>query len=44
MNSKNYCPKKLIICVVMCILSAVLLLFAGIGIGYGMQSELASED
>lgn len=39
MNSKNYCPKKLIICVVICILSAVLLLFAGIGIGYGMHSE-----
>ena len=39
MNSKNYCPKKLIICVVICILSAVILLFAGIGIGYGMHSE-----
>ena len=39
MNSKKYCPKKLIICVVMCILSAVLLIFAGIGIGYGMHSE-----
>lgn len=39
MNSKKDCLKKPIVCVVICILSAVILLFAGIGIGYGMYSE-----
>ena len=44
MNSKNNHPKKPIVCVLLCVLSAVILLSAGIGIGYGMRPEPETPD
>lgn len=44
MNSKNKHPKKPIVCVLLCVLSAVILLSAGIGIGYGMRPEPETPD
>ena len=39
MTSRNHCQKKPIVRVMLCILSAALLLAAGVGIGYGLHPE-----